>query len=135
MTVFQQMVAMIKAHHDPRQLAEFFFANVQDPSVAIELAKADMQVLQAFAPHLMTWLADSEENQNYVRALLEQVNIIGEQQGVTERIEAEGAADDEGEGESDDEGDESEEPDDEGEEPEEPEASPVIDTKAKEVKP
>ena len=77
----RKIIAMIKAHHDPEEVAHFFFQNIQEPSIATAMANANMQILPAFAPHLMDWLTPSVENQNYVRTVFEKVQEIGPQYG------------------------------------------------------
>jgi hypothetical protein len=86
-TIFEQIIAAIKRKHDIEKLAKFFFAHVTDPSVAVELAKVNMQLLPAFAPHLMSWLAEDVENQMYVRNLLARVQEIGLERGDMEPVE------------------------------------------------
>lgn len=112
------LISMIKSKEDPNKVARFFYANVNDPSIATELAKNQMNIVPTFAPHLLDWLQGNEANQAYTRDVFAAVQALGVEMGavdvpaeaaeeeVEEVIEGEGgeeeAEDDEPEGQDGD---------------------------------
>lgn len=84
-----RLLAAIKRHEDPQKVARFFYANVNDPSIAVPLTQNNMQIVPTFAPLLLDWLKESDANQQYTRKVFDAVAQMGEAMGVAEPVDEE----------------------------------------------
>lgn len=83
----ERLIAAIMRQEDPQKVARFFYANVNDPSIAVPLANNNMQIVPTFAtPELLAWLKESEANQEYTRRVFEAVSKMGEAMGIAEPV-------------------------------------------------
>jgi hypothetical protein len=80
----ERLLEMIKKKVNPAKVARFFYANVNEPSIATELSKNNMSVVTTFAPFLLPWLKNSEANQAYLREVFAAVQQLGTEMGAIE---------------------------------------------------
>lgn len=76
LTALHVLIQAITERRDPTSVANFFIDNVNDPSIAAPLKKANGHIIAAFQPYLAQWLQADARNQAYVRDLLMKLNEV-----------------------------------------------------------
>lgn len=66
MTPYQEIIRAIREKRDANIIAQFFIANIDDPSIRGPLDGVQGNILLAFAPALEDWLKASIDNQKFV---------------------------------------------------------------------
>lgn len=93
--VIDQLIAAIKAYTAPELVAQAVLKSLNDPGFTAELNAVNGEVHLLAAKYLTEWINEDGRNEQYVNALLQEIEKQGRAAGIFDDGEAEGDSDEE----------------------------------------